>query len=1005
MAIKSSIGQITWTTADGKKIRAKKEESNVKVTWQLTPWKNVTFADPFAWTANSYRESWIPVADENVWKLSNNWPSVTFADPFAWLQEEYKSQWLTGSSFSSTTPSQSTGSKSTTPTYTSTYARSGLGYKDQIRRNNGKYNGEYTDITTDVNGGNVLYDEFGNPLMSRPEDINAQAEPEVGSEAWIAKQREIEWQKAIQREKEDIQRAWQQYDRWVENLDINQQRSQEKLDINQQRWIEDRAFNIEQYKKNVSRNIEDTTKQKEQTLQNMRKMWGVLWLNVTSTFTSNYQDVVEKFNKAVNRMYEDQTTAEWRNTLESERDKADYERATKNMLETYQMNMQRHQEDFNYAMRDYKESAIIDANALVAKYGLDDVKLWERLRDVTLDAFNKVNVAYGSYLDNVSKETDIMNDQATYVLEQKAALREDQRAVLNEFIAGSANRTLVELNAMVANWQISEEAANMALGEIVTNTVETLNTKFEIFAPWIWYMFNDQIVEWINAWKTPNQVLQEVVQSQDFKQAMKDAAANDPFFSTKLAQAQENLKKTRQDYTQSEWEYKMKQEEYDRETWKVVPTGNIVVNADTGRALDAVAMPSFENAYKELQEAWFTDMVFAPGHRDQMQTIMKMASKHWIPYNENDPNATAAALRAAWHQVADVGSSDHETWMAIDIYADWHLHAPTPEQVKILNNNWFYQTAWANDMWHFEYIGWWTSNNPGSSQLFYDIELMNGAQRTKYLDENNLRWAYDSWKENRKSNESKYTDLQNLYYSTLNLWVGISDADRDLIMHEFNKGMEMWDEGMMKSAIYKGMLTKNKENKTVYDMYKRTIENINIMQEATQRYKSTPWADTWILEGSLEEIAQKIGNTTDPNLASIQSAVDAITADYLRDVSGTAVSDVERQFIQSFLPNIKRIGKLNDVFSENFITRLKNNAEVPLKSTMWQWNDYTSKVWNDVFSQDFDIVKWEDNLYRTKRDMNVSNNIITQQTITTNPEYDAIDNFKTPKLEGKSRYE
>lgn len=74
-----------------------------------------------------------------------------------------------------------------------------------------------------------------------------------------------------------------------------------------------------------------------------------------------------------------------------------------------------------------------------------------------------------------------------------------------------------------------------------------------------------------------------------------------------------------------------------------------------------------------------------------------MADRYGIAFNANNPAETAAKLRAAGHQVADPGKSNHETGMAIDVYADNKLNPVTPEQEKILNANGWYSAGIPGD--------------------------------------------------------------------------------------------------------------------------------------------------------------------------------------------------------------------------------------------------------------------------------------------------------------------
>jgi hypothetical protein len=103
----------------------------------------------------------------------------------------------------------------------------------------------------------------------------------------------------------------------------------------------------------------------------------------------------------------------------------------------------------------------------------------------------------------------------------------------------------------------------------------------------------------------------------------------------------------------------------------VKPTGNIVpvILGDKTVYLDQSSSAGFENAITQANTAG-SPIFFANGYRDQVETIKSMANKQGIAFNTNNPAETAQKLRTAGHQVADPGKSNHETGMAIDVYAD-----------------------------------------------------------------------------------------------------------------------------------------------------------------------------------------------------------------------------------------------------------------------------------------------------------------------------------------------
>lgn len=88
--------------------------------------------------------------------------------------------------------------------------------------------------------------------------------------------------------------------------------------------------------------------------------------------------------------------------------------------------------------------------------------------------------------------------------------------------------------------------------------------------------------------------------------------------------------------------------------------------------------------------------------RDQAQTIKAMADRFKVPFDAKNPNNTAAKLRAAGHQIADVGASNHEKGIAMDLYPDQAYI----NQVKpyLLANGWT-QPIPNGDAGHFEFVG------------------------------------------------------------------------------------------------------------------------------------------------------------------------------------------------------------------------------------------------------------------------------------------------------------
>lgn len=335
----------------------------------------------------------------------------------------------------------------------------------------------------------------------------------IGSDERWAREKKAEEDRLVNKELQDINRAWQIFDRWNEDLTQRKDRWQEQNAQDVERAKEDRKFQLDEYRKNTSRNMEDTSKQRDQTMQAIRRQGAALWLNVTSTYQQSYQNTKDKFDQIINRMSEDLDTTEWRATLEDKRLDADYSKATKQLLQDFEKESTRLKQDFEYSMRDYRENMLLDANKLVERYWLSSDKLAKRIQELWVQALTNIETAYWIHQDNQSKALETLDKQTNSVLDTRNKYLTQQKTYADNFLAWSQNMTITDLNAMIRDGQISEQMAQQTLWQVVQMALDTIDTAT---VDGVWVQFQDQIIEAINAWMTPMQAIQQVMASEEF---------------------------------------------------------------------------------------------------------------------------------------------------------------------------------------------------------------------------------------------------------------------------------------------------------------------------------------------------------------------------------------------------------------------------------------------------------------------------------------------------------
>lgn len=748
----------------------------------------------------------------------------------------------------------------------------------------------------------------------------------------MARQKQQAADKAIQDELQWLNRDWQIFDRWNEDLLSQKDRGQEKMDIDVERAKEDRQFQLDEYRKNVNRNIEDTGKQRDETMQTIRRQWAALWLNVVSTFQQSYKNTQDKFNNVINRMQEDLSTQEGRSTLEDQRLDADYSRATKQLLQDYEKESTRLKQDFEYSTRDYRENLILDANKLVEQYGLSSDKLWARLQELSLDAFNKVETAYWSYLDNSQKQVDLLDSQVNNVLDTRNKYLTQQKTYADNFLAWSQNMTIQDLNAMVRDGQISEQMAQQTLWQVVQMALDTIDTAT---VDGVWVQFQDQIIEAINAWMTPMQAIQQVMASEEFAPVV--AKMQEMWLSSyQKALAQLQIQQGRLGLQQGqqwlqEWllDIQKKQAELDALNgtgwgWQIdlgetpIDTWIKSVYWNNVKLAPTVAV-MIQNAQKNLQ-AQGIDLKIADSYRS-------------TETQANAYNSWKAGVAPPWH-------SRHEKWQAIDLSQATKDWMKNEKVFQALRDAWLQQLPW--ERWHWSYGEmWWTGNTSWSEPTASELAMFD--KWAQYIGQ---KWGLTQARFNQIAEYQKANKDTSIESSPYLQAFNLLSFDKPTLAEQEQAKIE-W---MIKSGDMKWAKTKlewlakvwlDTTARNDYDATRTMISSLDKVQKTLDALNAK-WVKTSLLKGKYEDIANKFGTQSDPEIAklwvTLKDQLDAIR----RARSWAALTDSEEEFYNSIFPsnqdnydlNISKVSGLRDSRKMIFDTYLEQAY----------WNDLVQEI-------------------------------------------------------------
>lgn len=156
-------------------------------------------------------------------------------------------------------------------------------------------------------------------------------------------------------------------------------------------------------------------------------------------------------------------------------------------------------------------------------------------------------------------------------------------------------------------------------------------------------------------------------------------------------------------------------------------------------------------------------------------------------------------------------NSKHMTWEAVDIYANNKLQKPTAEQVKTMNENWWYQPAETIAKWdygHFEYLWkqiqatWKQYSDEQISDLAYVTELLEKTP-TEWRKALKEMWYTDKDIANYKAWNIPLTEKQkNSSFEVVN-WIKdlISNYDWNDAVGKFDYSRVLWLQGAEDAKI------------------------------------------------------------------------------------------------------------------------------------------------------------------------------------------------------------
>lgn len=676
-------------------------------------------------------------------------------------------------------------------------------------------------------------------------------------------------------------------------------RRNENNQINFDRWVENLDQRMEVMRENVNNQISDVQRMAERNVNATGKIGALTGNNRSSWFINGLNNVIEDSNRTVDRLKRSLEIAQNATNEDKQRLMEDFEREKK-----------RATEDFNFQFRELLAETKITVSELVDTYGLDSDKLESQLDKIDLDIAERQSALMTNYINQLRSidqmtfdQIDRMNDQATQDRELMSQ-RKDQ------FMTWAMNRNMSDINMLISQWQLDVQTGQNILAEMLQTTIDTLSVSSWI--PDLGIQFQQQIQQWLLEWKTPYQILNDIVQSQEYQD--KRAEANAPTFAEETARmnalSNQELNKLRGDQINADIAKTNAQtNEINQDIdWSQLPLANRNNNPGNLRSSNAVDWTPWEG--------WFARFATLEEWRKALESDITAKLTGRSPATKNMLWKDADTLQEVISVYAPAG--------------DW-------------NNPQAYAQSVANQLWI-------SPDEPVENLVWRVPELAKAMARHEWfvdsvINSDSVQELSPSAKEVRKWNV-KLSDY--------------SSSDRQSIIEELSRSWYFDQPGIWNSDFQK-LKTSDRQGLiwliTTWDKIQEMMklsEDVNTWPRAWRKWSI--WQAVWVASDDFV----KLRSITGKELSKL-----------MKEISWAAVSEQEVDRIKQYMPNVNQQDKTFDVnvwllkqeYDSLLSSKVKeywfDNLE-DMKLWLWLSNDAIEDVNNSILE---DFRDYEENEY------------------------------------------
>lgn len=246
-----------------------------------------------------------------------------------------------------------------------------------------------------------------------------------------------------------------------------------------------------------------------------------------------------------------------------------------------------------------------------------------------------------------------------------------------------------------------------------------------------------------------------------------------------------------------------------------------------------------------------------------------------------------------------------------------------------------------------------TEDLPITHQALLDFAMTRKASDAfEAIEDPNKYELAEQMRQNFREKVSQYDDYFDAFMMHTPKGTGVSDQDMQFIIRPLQNAMLKGDTWAVKQLTRAAILgVENRQNDW---QNKNSIMALIADFHNKAKQLQDEGVDTGFFEGGIENMVQRFGSSTDPRLAELGAMADIILTDYIKDTSGTAVSDAERRTLKTMLPSIAKNAELNQSKINAFMNALVIKRDMPLKTLLGD------RRFEELFTDSFNDGTWVD---------------------------------------------